>query len=150
MSHSITELCTGCMACTTVCPSGAITGEKGKRHAIDGDLCINCGACGRICTKEAVIDPHGVKVARIKRSQWPKPVFDLEHCYSCNGCSEVCPAECIAMVNNGTRHNPNNQYLDYPVMANEKKCIGCGWCAETCNFGAITMSTPAPAPAAAE
>jgi len=142
-------MCTGCTTCKTVCPAGAISGEKGKMHRIDQDLCMNCGACGRICVKEAVIDSHGIKVARIKRSQWPKPVIELAQCYSCGNCADVCPVGCITMTKPELKYNRNNQYTEYPVMTDEKACIGCGWCAETCNFDAITMAVKA-APKAEE
>ena len=49
------ENCTGCGACTKVCPVDAITGEKKELHTIDPDTCIRCGACSAACTFDAVI-----------------------------------------------------------------------------------------------
>ena len=48
------ELCTGCLACKGVCPSEAITGEKGEPHRINIELCIKCGACEESCNFDAV------------------------------------------------------------------------------------------------
>jgi len=50
----IAEACKGCTACTRVCPTGAITGEKKKPHAINLDLCIKCGACFETCKFKAI------------------------------------------------------------------------------------------------
>jgi NADH-quinone oxidoreductase subunit F len=43
------EKCTGCMLCLNSCPTGAITGEKQKPHAIDQEKCIKCGTCFEAC-----------------------------------------------------------------------------------------------------
>jgi len=48
------ENCTGCGACTKVCPVEAITGEKKELHTINPDTCIRCGACSSACTFDAV------------------------------------------------------------------------------------------------
>ena len=48
------ELCTGCRACTRVCPTGAITGEKKEPHVIDEEKCINCGNCAERCKFDAI------------------------------------------------------------------------------------------------
>ncbi|NMB35251.1 MAG: NADH-quinone oxidoreductase subunit NuoF [Firmicutes bacterium] len=48
------ELCTGCRACTRVCPTGAITGEKKEPHVIDEEKCINCGSCAERCKFDAI------------------------------------------------------------------------------------------------
>jgi len=47
------RLCTGCAACSQVCPRGAITmsaNEEGFLYPyIDEELCSNCGLCERTC-----------------------------------------------------------------------------------------------------
>ncbi|MEK6699422.1 MAG: NADH-quinone oxidoreductase subunit NuoF [Nitrospirota bacterium] len=50
----IAEACKGCTACTRVCPTGAITGEKKKPHVLNQDLCIKCGACFETCKFKAI------------------------------------------------------------------------------------------------
>ncbi len=49
------EQCTGCMACASVCPVDAVSGEKKKTHHIAQDLCIRCGSCRQACKFHAVI-----------------------------------------------------------------------------------------------
>jgi NADH:ubiquinone oxidoreductase subunit F (NADH-binding) len=48
------EVCTGCRACTRVCPAEAISGEKKEPHTIDETKCISCGACFDRCKFGAV------------------------------------------------------------------------------------------------
>ncbi|NMC43596.1 MAG: NADH-quinone oxidoreductase subunit NuoF [candidate division Zixibacteria bacterium] len=54
ITYSITDACTGCMACISVCPVHAITGEKKKRHVLDTNLCDRCGSCYAVCKFEAI------------------------------------------------------------------------------------------------
>jgi NADH:ubiquinone oxidoreductase subunit F (NADH-binding)/(2Fe-2S) ferredoxin/NAD-dependent dihydropyrimidine dehydrogenase PreA subunit len=54
ITYTITDACTGCLACISVCPVDAITGEKKKKHVIDQDLCTRCGSCYAVCTYDAV------------------------------------------------------------------------------------------------
>ena len=49
------DICNGCTACTKVCPTNAITGEKRQPHDIEQDKCIRCGACYDKCKFNAII-----------------------------------------------------------------------------------------------
>ena len=54
-SYSIDpEKCTGCTACTRVCPVDAIAGEKRQAHSIGKEKCIHCGACYAKCKFHAI------------------------------------------------------------------------------------------------
>ena len=48
------DLCTGCGACTRVCPQEAISGEKKAAHSVTRSDCIKCGACYDVCRFEAI------------------------------------------------------------------------------------------------
>ncbi|MGI6574004.1 MAG: NADH-ubiquinone oxidoreductase-F iron-sulfur binding region domain-containing protein [Fermentimonas sp.] len=48
------EDCTGCMACTRVCPTHAISGERRQPHSINQEVCIKCGACMEKCQFDAI------------------------------------------------------------------------------------------------
>jgi len=54
ISYSITENCTGCLACVKRCPTGAISGERTQRQVIDLEKCIKCGTCRGVCKQNAV------------------------------------------------------------------------------------------------
>ena len=63
-AFEITEDCDGCHACTKVCPTDAISGEKKKLHVIDHDACISCGACLDICPTESIRTLPKVELAQ--------------------------------------------------------------------------------------
>lgn len=48
------EKCTGCGACSRVCPAGAISGGKKEPHQIDPAACIKCGSCYEKCRFGAI------------------------------------------------------------------------------------------------
>ena len=61
------EACTGCRACFSACPAGAVTGERKLPHVIDQELCIKCDACRRACRFDAVRVETGVLASAERR-----------------------------------------------------------------------------------
>ncbi len=55
LTYTITEACTGCMACGRVCPTGAITGEKKQLHHLDTSKCIQCDECYKSCRFDSIV-----------------------------------------------------------------------------------------------
>ncbi|MDR2427420.1 MAG: NADH-quinone oxidoreductase subunit NuoF [Endomicrobium sp.] len=55
LSYTITDKCVGCGLCATKCPVKAISGDKGKKHIIDGSKCVKCGVCMASCKFGAVV-----------------------------------------------------------------------------------------------
>lgn len=61
MAHVVTDLCTKCLSCTTVCPVTCIhpcAGEPGvdttPQVYVAPEECINCGACVGECPSTAI------------------------------------------------------------------------------------------------
>ncbi|MFC1545550.1 NADH-ubiquinone oxidoreductase-F iron-sulfur binding region domain-containing protein [Gemmatimonadota bacterium] len=60
IQYTITEeFCDGCAACSKVCPSECIEGEKDSLHTIITEDCIKCGSCFNVCTRGAVLITSG-------------------------------------------------------------------------------------------
>jgi NADH-quinone oxidoreductase subunit F len=56
IQYSISEqACTGCGACSKVCPTQAVEGEKKQSHRILAQLCSKCGSCKDVCKANAVM-----------------------------------------------------------------------------------------------
>jgi NADH:ubiquinone oxidoreductase subunit F (NADH-binding)/(2Fe-2S) ferredoxin/NAD-dependent dihydropyrimidine dehydrogenase PreA subunit len=53
------NLCTGCGACTRVCPQLCIEGEKKAPHVVNKMHCIKCGACYDVCRFQAIVIRSG-------------------------------------------------------------------------------------------
>ena len=95
------EKCTGCSACTKVCPnslielrpysasyavacSSTLKGKDVKAKCTTG--CIGCGICAKQCEAGAVTVENNI--AHI----------DYEKCVGCGKCAEKCPQKIIHMV----------------------------------------------------
>ena len=134
MACNITNDCIGCTACTKVCPTNAISGSRDLLHVINPDLCIECEACGRVCPTEAVLTDQGLKIKRVKKSEWLRPTIIIENCVACENCIEVCPTNALSIF---------DEYLplteNHAVLSEPKKCISCHWCIRNCQYYAIKM-----------
>ncbi len=57
------QKCTGCGACTNVCPHAVFKMNGGKAEMVAHDRCMECGACARNCPAGAIIVDSGVGCA---------------------------------------------------------------------------------------
>ena len=53
------DICTGCTACTRICPQQAIEGERKAPHVLIRSKCIKCGACYDVCRFDAIVIRSG-------------------------------------------------------------------------------------------
>ena len=55
--------CTGCAACTAVCPQAVLAVANGKAVIVNRDACMECGACMMNCPSGAITVKSGVGCA---------------------------------------------------------------------------------------
>lgn len=53
MSYEISDKCTSCGNCASVCPQEAIA-QGATQYVIDPDKCVDCGLCAGECPVEAI------------------------------------------------------------------------------------------------
>jgi ferredoxin len=53
MAYVISDACTKCGNCESVCPSEAIK-EGETQYTIDPDACVDCGLCADECPVDAI------------------------------------------------------------------------------------------------
>ena len=131
MFYEITQSCTGCGMCLSVCPVKAISGAPGRMHRIDNDLCIGCGACAKVCTSASVVDQNGEIVEHEHKGSWLVPVFDGTRCTYCAQCSLICPLAIISIP----------EYSKIPTLENPRLCTSCLMCQKVCMHDAIGLKS---------
>ncbi len=138
MACFITEDCIGCGACKRSCPVFAIAGEAKERHVVNRARCIECFVCGRVCPKEAVEDPSGLRIGRVPKDQWAKPVINEELCSACAICVESCSAEALRIAMPKFKGDID---VSAELFAPEK-CVACSLCERRCPLKAIELLVP--------
>ncbi|MGY6409519.1 MAG: 4Fe-4S binding protein [Alkalilacustris sp.] len=81
-----TDACTLCMACTGVCPTGAlIDNPEAPMLRFTEDACVQCGLCAATCPETAI-----TLVPRIDLPAWdaPKRILKEEPPFACTGCGK--------------------------------------------------------------
>jgi len=94
----------------------------------DTERCIECNACVTACKNEHDL-PWGMNRRRVVTTRDGKP-GERSISISCMHCSDPpCLAACPV--------NSIYRTVDGVVLHDKDRCIGCGYCAPACPFGAI-------------
>ncbi len=83
------EICTQCGICVSVCPYGAITGQKGETANVIEAACAGCGNCGAACLFGAITMRHFTDeqlMSQIRAILAENPQ-DKVFGFACNWCS---------------------------------------------------------------
>ena len=131
--------CTGCLLCTTKCPSHVLKAASVKEYGWAGILqpymsytngfCnYNCKQCADVCPTGAL--NNGLTIEEKRLVQCGVAEFREHLCVvitdgtSCGACSEHCPTQAVKMV-------PYKDGLTLPHL-DQSLCIGCGGCEYIC------------------
>ncbi len=82
-----TEACTLCLACTSLCPSGAILANEDKPQLrFQEDACLQCGLCANVCPENAItleprFDPTDAALTQV--------VLNEEEPFACIECGSL-------------------------------------------------------------
>ena len=102
-----------------------------KYIVCDPELCTGCQLCEFACSavKEGMFD---LELSRIRTSRPGLVTMMSIACRLCQDppCVESCPREALSVSDaNGT------------ILVDKVRCVGCGWCIESCDFGAIALDS---------
>lgn len=98
---------------------------------VDPNKCIGCGICELVCSlnksEKKVFNPLRSRIAILRLY----PVINVA--MTCRLCED---APCVrACPRNALTQSSKNGI----IIVDEKKCNGCGWCIEACDYGGITI-----------
>lgn len=130
--------CTGCTACATTCPNGAIC-IVDEKAVIDPRKCSVCLECITACGSEAIV-ADGLSAAAalpaepprdsVERRIRPRMAFLLQgQCDGCGKCSRS--FYCDSFL--------DRQGEERPPVIDPRNCTGCGLCVQVCPRGALQM-----------
>ena len=136
--RNLTQHCTGCQLCVSVCPNGVLRPSSDLMRLMQPESSYERGYCRPECTKCSDVCPAGaikpISVEDKSSTQIGHAVWVKENCIvvsdgvSCGNCARHCPVGAIKMVNIDPQ---DKKSLRIPVV-NEERCIGCGACENLC------------------
>lgn len=137
LSH-LTDHCTGCQLCVSVCPNGVLRPSDELSTLMQPRSSYERGYCRPECTKCSEVCPAGaiIKIDRAEKSsiQIGHAVWVKENCVpltdgvECGNCARHCPVGAIQMV----ASDPDNPDSPKIPVVNDERCIGCGACENLC------------------
>ena len=110
------------------CKSAAMAPGRGSKMCDFG--CMGFGSCMKVCDNDAIRIIDGVAV------------IDPEKCGACGKCATICPMGIIEIVpydSNVRVACSSKDKGNITMKACKAGCVGCGICAKTCQYGAISV-----------
>jgi Fe-S-cluster-containing hydrogenase component 2 len=100
-----------------------------KFVSADPEKCIGCLVCEYACSmvKEKTYNPTKSRIRAIRMGPLVNLAITCRHCED-PPCVAACPKEALSQEE-GTGI----------IMVDEKRCSGCSWCIEACDYGAMMM-----------
>ena len=103
---------------------------KRKFVSVDPSKCTGCGICELACSQEK---NEGSPLRSRIRVVRMTPMFNFA--LSCRACKD---AKCVKACPEKAIQQAENTGL---LMIDEKKCKGCDWCVQACEYGGITIQS---------
>ncbi len=99
-----------------------------KFVAADPDKCVGCQICEYVCAfeKDKVFNPLKSRIRVVR-------LYPANLSIACRLCED---APCVKACPRKALEQSTETGV---ILIDEKKCDGCGWCIEACEFGAITL-----------
>ncbi|XHH08781.1 MAG: thiamine pyrophosphate-dependent enzyme [Candidatus Bathyarchaeia archaeon] len=97
--------------------------------ACDNEKCVGCAVCEYICSfeKEQVFNPLKSRIRTTRVNQINNTAVTCRACLDAP-CVASCPHDALLKsAKTGT------------ILVDETRCTGCGWCIESCKYGAVTL-----------
>lgn len=136
--RNLTQHCTGCQLCVSVCPSHVLRPSAGLMTLMQPEMSYDRGYCRPECVKCSEVCPTGSIRLITKEDktaiQIGHAVWIKDNCVvntdgvACDNCARHCPTKAIQMV----PEHPEIKDTRFIPAINTEMCIGCGACENLC------------------